>query len=51
MQTLELSLPMPWSIGRYWHLPHPSTGNISFYSSGDFVKLLLIFSFPFLLCS
>lgn len=25
MQTLELSLPMPWSIGRYRHLPHPST--------------------------
>lgn len=33
---------MPWPVGRY--LPRPSTGNVSFYSSGNFVKLLLIFS-------
>lgn len=30
---LELSLSMPWPVGRY--LPHPSTGNISFYTSGN----------------
>lgn len=35
---------MPWPVGRYWHLLHPSTGSISFHSSVNFVKLLLIFS-------
>lgn len=39
---MELSLPMPWPVGRC--LPHPSAGNNSFYSSGNLVKLLLIFS-------
>lgn len=39
---MELSLPMPWPVGRC--VPPPSTGNNSFYSSGNFVRLLLIFS-------